>query len=64
LKTGFTFGTVVAVPLSGILADNFGWESIFYFFGGVAVIESIIWAFYIHEAPYKHPTISEVKSRN
>jgi predicted MFS family arabinose efflux permease len=60
LKTGFTFGTVVAVPLSGILADNFGWESIFYFFGGAAMIESILWAFYIHEAPHNHPTISEV----
>lgn len=26
-------GTVVAMPLSGILASAWGWESLFYFFG-------------------------------
>lgn len=26
-------GTVVAMPLSGILASSWGWESLFYFFG-------------------------------
>lgn len=26
-------GTVVSMPLSGILASTWGWESLFYFFG-------------------------------
>lgn len=26
-------GTVVSMPLSGILASSWGWESLFYFFG-------------------------------
>ena len=26
-------GTVVAMPVSGVLASSLGWESVFYFFG-------------------------------
>ena len=31
--TGAHIGTVVAMPLSGILAEQLGWPSIFYVFG-------------------------------
>ena len=27
-------GTVLGMPISGLLAQWFGWESVFYFFGG------------------------------
>lgn len=30
---GTYVGTIVSMPLSGILANKFGWESIFYVFG-------------------------------
>jgi predicted MFS family arabinose efflux permease len=58
---GLTFGTVVFAPLSGVLTEALGWESVFYIFGGVAVAFSIIWVFLIHEAPSEHPRISKVK---
>lgn len=32
-------GTVVAMPLSGILASSWGWESLFYFFGKYDICE-------------------------
>ena len=28
---GAQAGTCIAMPISGILADNLGWESVFYF---------------------------------
>jgi ACS family sodium-dependent inorganic phosphate cotransporter len=54
-------GTVVTLPLSGLLADAFGWEYVYYFFGGAALLFSLIWAFLAHDSPSKHPRISEVK---
>lgn len=31
-------GTVVAMPLSGVLATSWGWESLFYFFGKISIV--------------------------
>lgn len=31
--SGCYIGTVVAMPVSGMLAESLGWEYIFYFFG-------------------------------
>lgn len=31
-------GTVVSMPLSGLLAANYGWESVFYVFGTIHFI--------------------------
>ncbi len=63
MVAGFTFGTVLSIPLSGVLADAFGWESVFYIFGGAAVSFSILWAVFIHESPNEHPRISKVKKK-
>ena len=35
------------MPLSGALAENFGWETVFYAFGGIGAVWFIIWAFLI-----------------
>lgn len=32
-SAGSYFGTVIALPLSALLAEAFGWRSIFWFFG-------------------------------
>ncbi len=31
--SGSYVGTVIALPMSGLLAENINWEAIFYFFG-------------------------------
>jgi len=33
LLAGGQIGTVVGMPISGLLCEWFGWESVFYFFG-------------------------------
>jgi len=55
-------GNVFTLPLSGLLADNFGWEYVYYFFGGAALIFSALWAVLAYDAPNKHPRISEVNT--
>ncbi|XP_023322825.1 putative inorganic phosphate cotransporter isoform X2 [Eurytemora carolleeae] len=56
--SGSQFGTVIALPLSGYLADEFGWESVFYVFGVLSLIWFLAWAFLISDSPDTHPTIS------
>ena len=57
---GNQFGTILTLSLSGILAEKWGWESIFYVFGSLSMIISLLWMFCVHESPSHHPRISEV----
>ncbi|XP_055339782.1 sialin-like isoform X2 [Paramacrobiotus metropolitanus] len=56
--TGIQMGTVVASILSGVLIRNLGWESGFYFFGGVTFVWFAGWLYIGHESPSTHPRIS------
>uniref|UniRef100_A0A1B6DA23 Sialin n=1 Tax=Clastoptera arizonana TaxID=38151 RepID=A0A1B6DA23_9HEMI len=56
--SGSYFGTVIALPLSGILTDTLGWSSIFYVFGTVALIWCGIWFYIVAETPSSDKSIS------
>ncbi|XP_078456801.1 sialin-like [Lampetra planeri] len=56
--SGGHFGTVVAMPLSGIIADKLGWPWIFYIFGGTGLLWSIVWFLFAFDSPERHPRIS------
>ena len=58
-NSGAQAGTVISMPLSGVLADDVGWESVFYVFGGFGVIWFIFWAFLTFDSPSSHPSISK-----
>ena len=57
---GAQAGTVVALPISGALADEVSWESVFYFFGILGVVWFIFWGFLCFNSPETHPRISKV----
>uniref|UniRef100_A0A182SIQ7 Putative inorganic phosphate cotransporter n=1 Tax=Anopheles maculatus TaxID=74869 RepID=A0A182SIQ7_9DIPT len=60
--SGAQFGTVISMPLSGLLADHGfdgGWPSIFYVFGIIGTVWSIAFLFTCHEDPVSHPRIRE-----
>lgn len=57
--SGAFVGTVFALPLSGVLGENFGWESIFHVIGSICVVWYIIWLILIRESPEKDGFISE-----
>ena len=50
-------GTVISLPFSGILADAFGWEAVFYVQGGLAMIWCVLWIFLVYDSPQDHPRI-------
>ncbi|XP_021932436.1 sialin-like isoform X2 [Zootermopsis nevadensis] len=56
--SGSYVGTVIALPLSGLLASNFGWPSIFYVFGIVVMIWFFIWCKVVKSGPEEDPNIS------
>lgn len=60
--SGAQFGTVISMPLSGLLADHGfdgGWPSIFYVFGIIGTVWSVAFLWTCHEDPITHPTINE-----
>ncbi|KAL5287532.1 Picot.2 family protein [Megaselia abdita] len=63
---GAQFGTIVSMPLSGLLAEygfDGGWPSIFYIFGAVGTIWSVAFLFLCYEDPNSHPKIDPQERR-
>lgn len=48
-------GTVLSLPFSGILAGMFGWESVFYVQGGLALVWCLLWVIFVYDSPETHP---------
>jgi len=57
--SGSYVGTVISLPVSGLLAQNYGWPSIFYTFGIVALIWTVLWLSTIGESPGEDNRIAE-----
>ena len=54
-----TLGSVIAMGLSGLIASsNLGWPGIFYIFGFLTVVMSLIFFFRVSDCPSLHSTIS------
>ena len=53
IYTGSTLGTVLSMPLTGIICDYLGWEAAFYIFGSVGIVWFIFWAILIYDSPEK-----------
>ncbi|XP_076084936.1 sialin-like [Mytilus galloprovincialis] len=60
--SGSYIGTVISMLLSGyMLESGLGWPSIFYLFGGIALLWCVCWGYFIAESPSSHPTITSVE---
>lgn len=55
---GAQIGTVITMPISGLLCEYVNWESVFYVFGAIGVLWSVFWFFFVFDSPAKHPRIS------
>ncbi|CAH8473098.1 unnamed protein product [Schistosoma bovis] len=54
-------GAVLGLSLSGLLAQQMGWQSPFYFYGVIGIMWFFWWWNVTHERPSLHPTISEAE---
>lgn len=63
IYAGAPMGTVISMPLSGLLCDAVGWESVFYIFGSAGVVWFVVWIWLVHNSPEEHLTISAEEKR-
>jgi len=56
---GTALGTVISMLMAGMLAEFYGWASIFYVMGGLSCIWMVLWVFLIQDTPSKQPLISQ-----
>ncbi|CAL1540560.1 unnamed protein product [Lymnaea stagnalis] len=60
--SGSYFGTVLALVISGALAESSAdWQSIFYIFGSLAIIWFLLWVILVTESPAGHPGITNAE---
>lgn len=57
--TGNYIGIVVSLPVSGILAQTLGWESVFYVFGVIGCVWTVLWLIFVRKSPKADPFITE-----
>nr|CAG4638404.1 EOG090X04X8 [Cyclestheria hislopi] len=57
--SGNYFGTVISMVVCGLLAEHLGWPSIFYVFGGFALLWCILWFVFVKESPAEDRFISK-----
>ncbi|XP_052007479.1 sialin isoform X1 [Xyrauchen texanus] len=58
---GAQLGTVVALPLSGLICFYLDWTYVFYIFGAVGLLWFILWTCLVSNTPSSHKRISEVE---
>ncbi|XP_063920470.1 sialin-like [Zophobas morio] len=53
-----SLGVAVALPVYGYLIAYWGWASVFYVMGSIALTWSLCWFYLIYDSPEEHPRIS------
>ncbi|XP_077343508.1 sialin [Lithobates pipiens] len=56
---GAQLGTVVSLPLSGLICYYLDWVYVFYIFGTLGVFWFILWCLFVSDNPQTHPSISD-----
>ncbi|XP_046990916.1 sialin-like [Schistocerca americana] len=56
--SGCSFGTVIAMPASGIIASSLSWPFVFYIFGGLGLLWYAIWVPCVKNTPENDTRIS------
>lgn len=54
------FATVIFAPIMGWLTHEYGWQSVFFFMGGLGVLISVVTLFVIHN-PKDHPWANQAE---
>lgn len=59
--TGISLGTIFALATTGWIVTRFGWESVFYVFGGAGLAFAIIWFRLVRDRPSQHGALDETE---
>ena len=61
IYAGTALGTVISMLMAGMLANYFGWASIFYVMGGLSCIWMGLWIFLIQDTPQQQRFIDQAE---
>ena len=56
--SGSYIGSLAALSLGGLIAEHINWQAIFYLFGTLGLLWSILWFIFIFESPAEHAKIT------
>lgn len=56
--SGGATGMVAALPISGLIAEHFGWPYLFYIYGLFGIIWFALWMYIVSDKPENDPRIS------
>ncbi|XP_064137741.1 sodium-dependent phosphate transport protein 4 [Loxodonta africana] len=56
--SGMALGPFVAILLGGFISQVIGWPFVFYIFGGLGCVWSLLWVVLVYDDPVSHPWIS------
>ena len=59
--TGIPLGTIFALSTTGWLVTQYGWQGVFYVFGGLGLAFALFWFWQVHARPSTHPHISDAE---
>lgn len=59
--SGAQFGTIISMPLSGVLCQKLGWPIMFYIFGGVSCIWVVLWFIIARNTPEEYTGIDPLE---
>nr|XP_020008220.1 sialin-like isoform X1 [Castor canadensis]XP_020008221.1 sialin-like isoform X1 [Castor canadensis]XP_020008222.1 sialin-like isoform X1 [Castor canadensis] len=62
-RRGAQLGTVISLPLSGLICYYVNWTYVFYFFGIIGILWFILWIWLVSDTPETHKTISHYEKR-
>ncbi|XP_006888742.1 PREDICTED: putative small intestine sodium-dependent phosphate transport protein-like [Elephantulus edwardii] len=56
--SGALLGSFIIFAIGGLLSQTIGWPYIFYIFGGIGCVSSLLWFPLVYDDPVNHPFIS------
>nr|CAD7413100.1 unnamed protein product [Timema poppensis] len=56
---GGIFGTIISLPLGGVIIEDLGWPAFFLLSGGLAIVWCLAWWYLIRDTPNQHPRITK-----
>ena len=57
--SGASFGTLIIFTLAGYIAENLGWEAVFYVTGVSSLVWVLVWFYLVYDTPAQHPRIDQ-----
>lgn len=63
LLAGSYFGPVIAPVVTIAIVNMFGWQAVFYIFGAVGILISILWMIIAKDLPEQHKMVNEAEKR-